>query len=293
MPEDRELEKVLNVDVKGKKIKIIVKRPGSKITNDAQRRGALVWTECVRAGVMTKKELKKYMVERGIWDDGKDEDEKAILDKITELEKELYLGTKAGKIKASKGKDLAIKMRVKRAELRDLLTERIGLEAHTAESLADNAKFDYLVAHCTYHDNGDRVYKDLDDYDSQSDDQIAFQAAAHLAEMIYVLDKDFEHKLPENKFLTKYEFVNDELSLVNKKGVTVDTKGRRINDQGHYLDTDGNRIDIDGNALEEDGTYVQQVTYLDDKGKPIKEVKSNKTTKSKEEDPKPKDETES
>ena len=291
--EKRELEKLVKVDVDGKTVKIVVKRPGNKISNDAQRKGALVWTQCVREGVMTKRELMKYMKEQGVWNDDKNEDEKIILDKIAALEKELYLGTKASKIRASKGKEIAVDIRKQRIKLRDLLSERMGLEANTAESLSDNAKFDYIVAHCTYHENGDKVYKDLDDYDQRSDDPVAFHAASALAEMIYIVDSNFERKLPENKFLQKFNYVNDDLSLVNKNGDTVDLEGRIINEEGHYLDTEGQRTDKDGHLLDEDGAYVPQVTYLDDNGKPIKDTKSKKTTKSKEEDPKPKDETES
>ena len=110
------------------------------------------------------------------------------------------------------------------------------------------------------------------------------------------IDKDFEKKLPENKFLSKFEYVNEELSLINKEGVTVDTKGRRINDEGHYLDEDGNRVDIDGHLLDEDGSYVPQVTYLDDSGKPIRDKKPAKSKAKTEEpktEPKEEDETES
>ena len=290
----RKLEQEVTVDVDGKKVKIVVKRPGNKVSNEAQRKGALVWTQCVREGVMTKKELKNYMKDRGIWDTDKESEEKQLVDKIGDLEKELYLGTKAGKIKASKGKDLAIQMRITRNELRELLSERIGLEGNTAESLSDNARFDYMVANCTYYENGERVYRDLDDYEQRAEDEIAFEAATTLAEMIYVVDKDFEKKLPENKFLSKFEYVNDDLSLVNKEGTTVDTEGRRINDEGHYLDEDGNRVDIDGNLLDEDGAYVPQVTYLDENGKPIRDKKTVKSTaKTEKIEPQEEDETES
>lgn len=290
----RSLEQEVTVDVDGKKVKIVVRRPGNKVSNEAQRKGALVWTQCVREGVMTKKELTNYMKERGIWDTEKESEEQILVTKIGDLEKELYLGTKAGKIKASKGKDLAIQMRVKRGELRDLLSERVGLEGNTAESLSDNARFDYMVANCTYYDNGERVYKDLDDYEQRAEDEIAFEAATTLAEMIYVVDKDFEKKLPENKFLSKFEYVNEKLNLVNKEGVTVDTNGKRINDEGHYLNEDGKRVDVDGHLLDEDGTYVPQVTYLDDNGKPIRDKKTTKSTsKIEEPEPKKEDKTES
>ena len=122
MAREKITQKEVEVDLDGSKVTIIVKKPNTKILNDAQRKGALVWTQCVRDGVMTKKELKKFMKERGIWDDTKDTEEQKIVSDINRLERELYLGSKGGKLKASKGKDIAINMRRKRADLRELLT---------------------------------------------------------------------------------------------------------------------------------------------------------------------------
>jgi ABC-type phosphate transport system ATPase subunit len=61
------------------KVKIVVKKPNNVIMSQAQRIGAKAWTDCVRDGIMTKKELEKFMKEQGIWDDGKDEEQKKTL----------------------------------------------------------------------------------------------------------------------------------------------------------------------------------------------------------------------
>ena len=53
-------------------------------------------------------------------------------------------------------------------------------------------------------------------------------------------------------------------------------------------------MDVDGHLLDEDGTYVPQVTYLDDNGKPIRDKKTTKSTsKIEEPEPKKEDKTES
>lgn len=279
MAKEKINQKEVEVEVDGEKVKVVVKKPNTKILNDAQRRGALVWTECVRDGVMTKKELKKFMKERGIWDDEKDADEAKKVAEIANLEKKLYLGSKGGRLKASEGKSIAIEMRVKRNELRELLAERIQLEANTAEALSENAKFDFLVASCTYYSTGDKVFEDLDDYGNRAEDGIAFAAAQNLAELLYSVDKDFEEKLPENRFLKDFKFVNEDLSLVNKDGHTVDTKGRLINKDGHYLDDEGNRVDTDGNLLDEDGNYIPTIKYVDDNGRVIRKTQPKKEEK--------------
>jgi hypothetical protein len=268
-------DKEKKVDVKiadgdgEKTVSIVVKRPNNALLSQAQRVSAKSWTDCVRDGIMTKKELEKFMKEQGIWNTNKDNEQKQITEEINRLERELYLGGKNGKLKASEGKNIAIDMRRKRIELRDLISQRMELEQNTAEAISDNARFDFLVANCTYYDNGQKVYKDMDDYTDNSDSEIAFAAATSLAQMMYSVDKDFEAKLPENKFLKMFHFVNDDLALVNDKNERVDTEGRKIDEFGYYLNEDGKRVDKDGNLLDENGNYVPAVTYLDDKGKKL------------------------
>lgn len=278
-------EKVVEVkftrDGKEQTTKIVVKRPSSALISQAQRVGAKAWTDCVREGIMTKKELEKFMKEQGIWDEGKDETQKKVVQEISDLERRLYVSGNGGKkLKASEGKEIAIQMRIKRNELRDLIAERISLEQNTAESISDNVRFDYLVANSAFYENGQKVYNDLDDYKERSDNEIAFTAASTLASMMYSVDKDFEAKLPENKFLKMFNFVNDDLSLVNSKGEMVDTDGRRIDQNGYWLNDEGQRVDKDGNVLDENGNYIPTVTYVDDEDKEVK-VEEPKHTKKK------------
>jgi hypothetical protein len=168
-------------------------------------------------------------------------------------------------------------MRRLRIKLRELISQRLALEENTAEALSDNAKFDYLVADCTFYANGQKVYNSVEDYNQKSSDEIAFAAATALAEMLYQIDTKFEENLPENKFLKKFNLVNNDLSLVNKEGELVDIDGRKINEDGYYINVEGGRVDKDGNLLNEDGTYVIQVEYEDDLEESPKEtVKKSK-----------------
>jgi len=264
-------EKKIEVTVDNQKVSLVIKKPNNAIMSQAQRVGAKAWTDCVREGIMTKKELEKFMKEQGIWDDGKDEEQKKIVKDISDLEKKLFVSgaDKTSKLRASEGKEIAIEMRVKRNELRDLIAERMSLEQNTAESISDNSRFDFLVASCTFYENGNKVYNSLEDYKERADGEIGFAAATALASMLYAVDKDFEAKLPENKFLKMFHFVNEDLSLVNTSGETVDLEGRRIDKQGYFLNAEGNRVDKEGNVLDEFGNYVPQVTYVDDKNNVI------------------------
>ena len=254
----------------GKEVTIVVKQPTTGINSRANRIHAKTWTECIQDGIMTKKGLTKFMQEKGIWDGDKEREQLRITQKLVDLEKQLFVKKgRSSKVKASEGKKIAIEMRQLRAKLRLLLAERIAMENHTAEAIADNAKFDFLVSACTYYENGQKVYNTLEDYINSADSEIAFAAASALASMIYSLDQDFESRLPENKFLKMFDFVDEDLSLVDTEGHRVDLEGRRVNDLGQYIDADGKRVDIDGNPLDEDGNYVPTVTYVDEKGKKI------------------------
>lgn len=281
----KDKETTVEAEVNGNKTKIVVKKPNNVILSQAQRVGAKAWTDCVRDGIMTKKELEKFMKEQGIWDDGKDKEQKAIVEEIAQLEKSLFIGSQGhSKLKASEGKEIAIKMRMKRLELRDLIAEKMSLEQNTAEAISDNARFDFLVANCAFYENGQKVYNDLDDYRSRADMEPAFTIASTLAGMLYSVDKDFEAKLPENKFLKMFNYVNDDLSLVNQEGETVDLEGRRIDRNGFYINDEGKRVDKDGNLLDEFGNYVPTVTYItedsSDDTEEKKEKRKRKTTDS-------------
>jgi len=267
----KEKERTVEVTLdSGDKVTVVVRKPTNRVTGDAQRIAAKVWTDCIRDGIMTKKELASIMKSNGLWDKLKEKEQEEIIDSLQKLEKKLYIGKKGSKMKVSEAKKIAFDMRIKRMELRDLLAERIELEGNTAESLSENAKFDYLVANCAFYEDGKNVYNSLEEYNDKSEDPIAFMAASALAELMYALDKNYEEKLPENRFLIKASLVDKDLSLVNKDGHKVDAENRLINERGEYIDDEDNRIDIHGNPLDVDGNYIPQLTYTHDNGKPVK-----------------------
>tara|TARA_B100001559_G_C16465458_1_gene606294 strand:+ start:355 stop:1212 length:858 start_codon:yes stop_codon:yes gene_type:complete len=264
-------DKETKVDVKvgDETVKIVVRKPTAPLMSKAQGIAAKAWSVHAREGVMTKKELEKFMKEHGIWDETKDEEEAKKQREIADYEKQLYVRGKNGKLKTSEGRDIAIKMRIARNELRDLIAERIALEQNTAESLADNERFDFLVANCTFRESGEKVYSSLEDYTNEADGEVAFAAASALAQLLYSVDKSFESNLPENRFLQMFDFVDKDLTLVDHDGNLVDTKNRRIDEEGYLLNKDGKRTDLEGNLLDDNGRYVPSVTYTDDKGRKI------------------------
>lgn len=267
----------IEATVDGKVVKLYVVKPSTIVGQHADIYRAKVWQECIDQGVPTRNEVEKMMLERGIWGKEKGEAEKTILRNIKDLEKKLYLGSGGRKMKISEGKAIAIKMREERIKLRDLISEKLAMEQNTAESLSENARFDYIVAHCTFYENGQKVYNGIEDYNEKNSDEVAFAAGSKLGELLYSLDSKFEHNLPENKWLKQFKLVNEDLTLVNKEGEFVDTNGRKISSDGYYLDDDGNKVDPEGNPLEEDGSYKLLVEYEDDEEPVVKKSKKKPT----------------
>ena len=273
----------------GTTVKVHVKKPDNDSIKNADRYRAKSWNEAFKDGVLTKKEVHEIMKERGIWDDEKASLEAKLTEEIIGLERKLYRGDGNRKPKLSEGRSIAIDMKTKRNDLRDLIAERISMDENTAEALADNARFDYLVSCCTFYSETDeRVFPTYEDYNQRSSDDIANVAAQLLAQMMYNLDADFEASLPENQFLKQFGLINKDGDLVdpNNKGVLIDTNGKKINSVGHYVDDQGNRVDVNGVPIDKEGLY-ELVEYENDlaeeKPKPVKKTRAprRKTAKAK------------
>ena len=269
----------------GSTINVVVKKPTNDQLKEADIHKAKAWNKAFREGVMTKAEVEKIMVERGIWSEEKSKVEARLTQEILELEKKLYRGDGKAAPKLSDGRDIALEMRQKRIELRDLISERLAADDNTAESSADNARFDFLVYKCSYNgDTNQPLFPSYEDYNNRGSSRVAVTSAQLLARMIYDLDSDFEDKLPENAFLRQHNLVNNNGQLIDPKTKeTIDAEGRRINELGHYLDDDGNRIDIDGNRIDEDGLY-EMVEYENDlyeeaEEKPAPKPRKKRTTR--------------
>ncbi len=250
----------------GTEVKVYVKQPDNESIKSADRHRAKAWNLAFQDGVLTRKEVETMMEERGIWDSEKASKEEQITKEIVDLEKKLYRGNGKKKPKLSEGRELAVQMRQKRLELRELISERIAMDENTAEALAENARFDYLVSCCCfYSENDEPVFEDYEDFSEKSSTSLATAAASMLAKMMYNLDSDFEKNLPENKFLRKFDLVNEDGLLVdpNNKAILVDAEGRRLDQEGYYVDEKGNRVDKDGNPVNDEGIY-ELIDYEND-----------------------------
>lgn len=278
-------------DRDGKTKTVAVIKPSPKHTRESQKIYNRTFRDALESGALLRAKLGTYMSEQGLWDEEQQEQYDKIQNSIIKDEKKL----KKGGIKLSEAKEIALSMSDRRSELRELLTEKTLMDANTAEGQADNTRFNYLMACCVVDPKtGDPIFIDEDKkpslsvYEEEADHPYVTEAASKLAEMVYGLDDDYEAKLSENQFLRKFDFINDDLQLVNEQGKAIDKEGRLINDEGRFIDEDGNFIDRDGVSVDEDGEYlIDEEPFLDDDGEVVvveEKPKKKKTTKKKTEE---------
>jgi hypothetical protein len=273
------LTRSFKAEVDGKNVEFLVRSPSLNDQKEATKVYNQAFSEALKAKAVVRAKLDDLLIDQGLWDDKKQQQFNELQSKILEGERSLAKGG----ISLNQAKTIAVEMRRDREKLRDLISVKTNLDTHTAEGQADNARFNYLVSACTvYKDNNQKYFASYEDYINKSSELIAILAAQNLAGLLYGLDSDYEEKLPENKFLLDYKFVDTKLRLINKEGKLVDENGRLIDENGRFINENGQFVDKDGNVVDSAGDYVFEFKpFIDDDGNPVvldnKSIEKEKT----------------
>lgn len=259
--------KTFKVTIDGAEKEMLVRSPSLNDQREAQKIYNQAFTDAIKSKSVVRAKLDDLLQDQGLWNNEKQA-------KFSALQKELLEGEKRlakGGFSLNEAKDLAIKMKTVREEIRDLISVRTSLDNHSAEGQADNARFNYLVSVClVYNDTKQPYFNSMEEYLNRAGEEVALLGAQNLANMLYGLDNNYESNLPENKFLKKYKFVDDKLRFVDKRGRLIDAEGRLIDEEGRFIDDNGNYIDKYGNRVDADGEYVvEPQPFLDDNGNPV------------------------
>jgi|SRR6185312_7984065 len=246
-----------------------VNRPTPRQLEKAQLQYNIALQEAIKDKALLRATVNSLLREQGLWNDEKDKKVKDLISQIRENERAL----KEGGIKLSKGREIALKTRRLREELVNETSVKNDLDGATAEARAENRRFDYLLTQClVYNDSGKPYFENLEAYTNYvEEDEVPVKGARILAAMIFGYDKDLEKKLPENKFLQTYKFVDENLRFINKDGKLVNEDGQLINEDGRLINEDGQLIDINGSPINEDGeSLVESKPFIDDlTGQPV------------------------
>lgn len=256
-----------SIKLDGKEQEFLIKSPSLTDQREAQKVYNQAFSDAVKSGCIVRGRLNDLLKEQGLWDDQKEQKMNTIQQQIIDKEQSLAKGG----ISLKAARSIALEIRDIREKLRNLISVRTNLDNHTAEGQADNARFNYLVSSClVYKDSKKPYFEGYEDYLNRASELVAIRGAQILANMLYGLENDYEKKLPENKFLTKYKLVDENLRLINSEGKLVDEDGRLVDSAGRYINDKGDFVDIKGNRVDVSGDYVVDFQpFLDDNGKPI------------------------
>lgn len=253
--------------------KYAVRRPTMQELTKANEMRRKTFNEELAAGTMLRDQLDEELRKRKLWSDDREARYQLLRKEVVDGEFALAKGG----ISLSKAKEIAIDMRRKRSEMVNMLSSRTDLDSNTCEGKADSVRFNFLFANClVYNDTDEPYFKNgLGDYLLRQEDPVAGIGATEFFYLISESD-DVDSKLPENKFLKKYKFANEDFSLVDEDGRLVDTEGKHIDENGNYIkwtsDTDFILVDSNGRALNDEGEFdVEFSGFLDDNGNQIDE----------------------
>lgn len=251
---------MFKVEIDGKEVELAAIPQTAEVSRGAGLEYNKTFSACVKGGALLRVQLDNILKREEIWDEVKSKQYDDLLEQIQNNERKLAKGG----IKLTDAREAAISLRVIRVTLRDLISERTELESNTAEGQSENARFNYIIANIVvYNDTEEKYFPSLEDYLNTSTDPVTVEIATKTAEILYGLGNKYEHSLPENKFLSQYNLINDDLRLVDKEGSLCDTNFNRIDEEGFRIDEEGNRIDLEGQPLDNDGQYDYGEEFTD------------------------------
>lgn len=254
---------------KGEEVVVFVKKPTGKQLLDARTAAIHVVSKALDDNAKTREQMRVILKEKHIFGDDEQKKIDELSTKIAEAVKKLYKGSSAvnddgTKFTKEDGKKLAFQIQDWRIEQLNLTLRQRELDQFTVQGLAENAEFNYLVSKCTFDEEGNLVFKSLDDYLDKQEEPYAFDSARTLAELMNRVDENYDKKLPENKFLVKHGFAREsDLALINADGDTVDRDGRLINKDGRFINKANEFVDKNGNRVDEDGNMVEEFLPFD------------------------------
>jgi hypothetical protein len=267
-----------------------VRRPKVDEIRKANEVRSKSFNEALQRGDMLREQLESELRKRKLWSDSREEEYQDLRQSILDGEYKL----KKGGIRLINAKKIAMEMSDARRTMITLLSSRTDLDSNTCEGKADAARFNYLFAVClVYDDTGESYFENgLDDYLLNQDDPVALTGASYF---YYLLSgsENVDERLPENQFLKRFNFVDNNYRLIDDDGKHVDDEGRHVDEVGNLIrwtnDEEFEYIDTEGRKVTDAGDYdVDFRPFLDDDGNAIDEPEEveDEEVEAKEEKPK-------
>lgn len=205
---------------------------------------------------LLRAEVQDIVKKRGLWNDDKEVEHKRLKRKVSEAVTELT----RGQIRKDDAYDKCVEIIKLRQEVMQLDNQRNMLDGQTAESKAEETKFNYWIYRCsTYNKDGKLVFGNLSfNQFLESEDPLVNFMGVKLLELMTASGNT--NKQPEWKFLEKYGYTDEKGRLLDKtKSYLVNLEGKRINDKGEFVNDEGVVVDEFGNEVVD----IENVDFLD------------------------------
>lgn len=218
------------VEPNGKEVKLSVRTPVYEDSESADKVYATKVAQLIRESgkrkLLLRSELDKFLKETGVWTE---EDQKTI-DIINADVDAMLSKLKRGGLKLSEGRKIAIDVLDKRKEIVRIMNKRQIFDDTTIEAIAENEKNDFMIFTLTVHaEDGTNYWESFEDMKNDKISDAYSKASVAVMEFVYGINTEFEQRLPENRWLKKYNFINEKLQYTDRKtGEQVDKDGKPL-----------------------------------------------------------------
>lgn len=186
--------------------------PSAMIIREADWAYSKVYTKALTEGIPTSSEMQDILKKRGII--GPEYDDRA-------LELSNLLADTLDKMNSTDDADEKRLLAEEASNIRNdifIWNQRLnGPMSNTCEQMADDSRLESITAGIVVDKDGNKVWKDHDDYITTDKTDLAATAKFEVMLFLQGLDSDFLDTVPENLVMKELDYQAQEKSTVDKK----------------------------------------------------------------------------
>lgn len=249
-------KKIDGLDAEGKEVTVYVVTPSPEDRREADVVEKKMFAKLVNekddkgnSTAILRSRLFEIATQQNLWDEEKSKLEDELNNTIVENLEKLHKGG----IKLTEAREIALEVTECRQKINMLHAPLSDLKRYSVESQCMDAAFEFLFIKCVKDEEGNQIFQTVEEYKDGPDHPWLGEASSYFANKYYGLEENWENELPENKFLIKYKFVDEDLNFINKEGQKINRAGELIEDTEEekeaepqpFLDDEGNPVKVD------------------------------------------------
>lgn len=244
-----------------------------KLTNEIREQGQKVFSkafqEALDQGMPLQIETERLLESRGLLNfEEQDRKINELRSAIRRLENCLRNGKdpETGRsLSKEEAKEIAFSIRRKRSEVVNVGRDISDFFSNTtAENYAQNKQMEYFIFKTSYDSESMQpLWTSLKDFQDAAGTDTYSEAVKSFLSVMSGVDKDFEKRNYEVRWLIRMGYMNENYQLINSEGQLIDEEGRLIDETGRFINENGDFVDIDGNLVDEDGNLLDDAWGVD------------------------------